>query len=310
MKNYDDTIKTVFDRIHQHAVVKKRKKKIVIKTILPLCCFFLIAFLGIGLWQIQWHQADQPVPSSEVTKPASTHHNTPTPSNVQSAPLEPQPPSEQISQVPPPQEQDPTPQEPSEDQEEPPANTNPSDIHGDIAQFYPKFVSTEALRFWVEQGSGAYEAERTEYWKQAGTNDGLTYYQPTKELERVASLEEIEFHAPSRSYHYTYSFDDGKTLGVNIATARVEGFYAGTDSFYETRKQGYLDGKENFGHYHDPAGGIDFYWSYGTLYTLVAWMQYGLCHTASLTGHDTDILPELLPYLVLEQVTVTRTTDS
>ena len=51
MKNYDETINSVFERINEYEVEKKHKRKIVTRTVTSLCCFCLVALLGIGVWQ-------------------------------------------------------------------------------------------------------------------------------------------------------------------------------------------------------------------------------------------------------------------
>lgn len=51
MKNYDETINSVFERINEYEVEKKRKRKVITRTGTSLCCFCLVALLGIGVWQ-------------------------------------------------------------------------------------------------------------------------------------------------------------------------------------------------------------------------------------------------------------------
>lgn len=51
MKSYDETINTVFDRISEYKTAQKRKKKIIIRTVLPVCCVALATLIGIGVWQ-------------------------------------------------------------------------------------------------------------------------------------------------------------------------------------------------------------------------------------------------------------------
>lgn len=50
MKNYDETISTVFDRIGQYHKHQKRKKEIVVRTVTPLCCLCAIAVIGFAIW--------------------------------------------------------------------------------------------------------------------------------------------------------------------------------------------------------------------------------------------------------------------
>ena len=51
MKNYNETINSVFERINEYEIEKKRKRKTVTKTVTSLCCVCLVALLGIGVWQ-------------------------------------------------------------------------------------------------------------------------------------------------------------------------------------------------------------------------------------------------------------------
>ncbi len=51
MKNYNETINSVFSRINEYEVEKKRKRKIMTRTVTSICCFCLVALLGIGVWQ-------------------------------------------------------------------------------------------------------------------------------------------------------------------------------------------------------------------------------------------------------------------
>ena len=50
MKNYDETISTVFDRIGQYHEHQKRKKEIIVRTVTPLCCLCIIAAIGFAVW--------------------------------------------------------------------------------------------------------------------------------------------------------------------------------------------------------------------------------------------------------------------
>lgn len=51
MKSYDETINTVLDRIGEYKTAQKRKKKIITRTVLPVCSVTLAAAIGIGAWQ-------------------------------------------------------------------------------------------------------------------------------------------------------------------------------------------------------------------------------------------------------------------
>ncbi len=50
MKNIDETITTVFDRIGQYRENQKRKKQILVRTVTPLCCLCILAAIGFAVW--------------------------------------------------------------------------------------------------------------------------------------------------------------------------------------------------------------------------------------------------------------------
>ncbi len=51
MKNYNEMANDVFRRIGEHETQKRNRRKVMKKVILPICCFCLVALLGIGFWQ-------------------------------------------------------------------------------------------------------------------------------------------------------------------------------------------------------------------------------------------------------------------
>ncbi len=67
MKNYDETISSVFDRISEYEV-KKRKRKIVTRAVTSLCCFCLVALFGIGVWQSDIFNTTQLLFQMEMTQ--------------------------------------------------------------------------------------------------------------------------------------------------------------------------------------------------------------------------------------------------
>lgn len=52
MKNYDETINYVFERINEYEAKEKHKRKALTRTVASLCCICLVALLGIGIWKI------------------------------------------------------------------------------------------------------------------------------------------------------------------------------------------------------------------------------------------------------------------
>ena len=51
MKNYNEMANDVLRRIGEHENNQRNRRKNMKKVILPICCFCLVAILGIGLWQ-------------------------------------------------------------------------------------------------------------------------------------------------------------------------------------------------------------------------------------------------------------------
>lgn len=50
MKKYDETIKTVFDRIGNYQAKQKRKKEIILKAVTPFCCLCILGAISVTLW--------------------------------------------------------------------------------------------------------------------------------------------------------------------------------------------------------------------------------------------------------------------
>lgn len=50
MKNIDETVSSVFDRIGQYHAKQKHKKEIFVRTVTPLCCLCAIAVIGLAVW--------------------------------------------------------------------------------------------------------------------------------------------------------------------------------------------------------------------------------------------------------------------
>ncbi len=51
MKNYNEMANDVFRRIGEHETLQRNRRKVMKKVIIPICCFCLVALLGLGLWQ-------------------------------------------------------------------------------------------------------------------------------------------------------------------------------------------------------------------------------------------------------------------
>ena len=83
MKNYDETINYVFERIHKYEIDKKHRRNIMIKTIIPLCCICIVTLIGIGIWKSSSDVPD----NSEVIQEETTPHVFEIVSNRPDAPI-------------------------------------------------------------------------------------------------------------------------------------------------------------------------------------------------------------------------------
>lgn len=51
MKNYNEMANDVLRRIGEYENDQRNRRKVMKKVIIPICCFCLVAILGLGLWQ-------------------------------------------------------------------------------------------------------------------------------------------------------------------------------------------------------------------------------------------------------------------
>ncbi len=51
MKNYNEIANSVFERREQYETEKKQKRKMIVRTVAPICSVCLVALLGFGAWQ-------------------------------------------------------------------------------------------------------------------------------------------------------------------------------------------------------------------------------------------------------------------
>ncbi len=60
MKDYDETINTVFERIDEYKLKQARKRKILIRTVLPISSLCIAALIGIAVWQGDFFKSQPP----------------------------------------------------------------------------------------------------------------------------------------------------------------------------------------------------------------------------------------------------------
>ncbi len=65
MKSYNEMANNVFERRDQYETSKKHKRKILTRTLTPICCVCLVLLLGIGFWQGNFFGIKPPVQTAE-----------------------------------------------------------------------------------------------------------------------------------------------------------------------------------------------------------------------------------------------------
>ncbi len=60
MKNYNETIDSVFARINEHEVERRRKRKVIARTAASMCCICIAVLLGFNVWKSELFKAVAP----------------------------------------------------------------------------------------------------------------------------------------------------------------------------------------------------------------------------------------------------------
>ena len=77
MKNYDETISAVFERMDEFEKIKVRKRKLAIKTLIPLTCLCIAVLIGVFVWQNQNVKPSNTSDSSAISSNKSTLNGIP-----------------------------------------------------------------------------------------------------------------------------------------------------------------------------------------------------------------------------------------
>ncbi len=67
MKNFNEMANDVFRRIGEHETLQRNRRKVMKKAIIPICCFCLVALLGLGLWQGDFSSNTKPIKLEDST---------------------------------------------------------------------------------------------------------------------------------------------------------------------------------------------------------------------------------------------------
>lgn len=77
MKNYDETISAVFERMDEFEKIKVRKRKLAIKTLIPITCLCIAVLIGVFVWQNQNVKPSNTSDSSAISSNKSTLNGIP-----------------------------------------------------------------------------------------------------------------------------------------------------------------------------------------------------------------------------------------
>ena len=61
MKNSEEMVNSLLERRDKYAAEQRNRKKVMKRVITPICCFCLVALLGIGLWQGDFFKSNPPI---------------------------------------------------------------------------------------------------------------------------------------------------------------------------------------------------------------------------------------------------------
>lgn len=67
MKNYDEITNDLLERRDQFETEQRNRRKVMKRVVTPICCFCLVALLGIGLWQGGFFNSKPPITVDDST---------------------------------------------------------------------------------------------------------------------------------------------------------------------------------------------------------------------------------------------------
>lgn len=67
MKNYNEMANDVLRRIGEHETEQRNRRKVMKRVIMPICCFCLVALLGLSLWQGDFFNTTPPIELDDST---------------------------------------------------------------------------------------------------------------------------------------------------------------------------------------------------------------------------------------------------
>ena len=179
---------------------------------------------------------------------------------------------------------------------------DPDDIHACVVESDPTFVSDEAFQIWLKQGSGKFETERSNYIQTNAKNQSITYYRLKNDLSQYVTIDYME----SNEQHvatYVYKSHKNKYMTLNVGNADGESLY----EYFRKKAEENADG---FSAVTDKNNDVVFYVHHSDLSSVsVRWEQFGEFHSARFSQWDDDTVNDIIPLLVLEQVTINLNSD-
>ena len=67
MKNSEEMVNSLLERRNQYETEQRNRRKVMKRVVTPICCFCLVAILGIGLWQGDFFKSTPPIELDDTT---------------------------------------------------------------------------------------------------------------------------------------------------------------------------------------------------------------------------------------------------
>ena len=289
MKNYEETIQTVLERIHKKTAQKKRRRKTVIQTAVYWGCLCLVLLMGAGIWQSRLPDVPTDVTPTGVSSVEASFEQKEMDESDESKPNNPQAPKTETQEI------------LSSDVVS--AVKKPiGNVTGYLADErieYPTFTDEETMQNWFKGNVPGYFTNDRAVTLQQSKNQKIVYYRPTELLTQAGELINIEY---DRGWYVKYNYRTEAHCSITVLACLANHY----DEFLQQDKEGYASGKiERLIHNE-----IEYYYfvNQKSRETSVHWQQFGYTHMATIYNYQGNP-DEIIPLLKLEQVTVPLNSD-